>query len=289
MPESHLTLPSELLDLCAHCSKRERQAVVAYCCHLSFADRSVRRMETDFVRTIADHLGVKPELTARMARLARRRRLRIKAPKSEAGRQLMFHLALRMAVADDEIDARERTAITNLARQLGIPEGTVTSEIEKLETIAQQPSTTSEPSTTSARPDITASPRDADSSRSKGFFASLFDSLTTDWVAEDLEAVLFRDSDEASENGLGEVEYTLTRNGEVTLEVALNPLGLPSGETVLVVVSDQPICEISLVGERIGHTIRAHDHEIIPKISRGDTVEIQHRGKTILTGVFHRD
>ncbi|MBM98896.1 MAG: hypothetical protein CMJ77_07180 [Planctomycetaceae bacterium] len=63
----------------------------------------------------------------------------------------------------------------------------------------------------------------------------------------------------------------------------------PPGETVLVVGSDEAIYEINLVGASIGHTIRAHDHEIIPKISRGDTVEIQHRGKTTLTFVFHRD
>lgn len=283
MTESNLVLPSAILALCDRCSERERKSVVAYCCHLSFADRSVRRLETDFVRAIADRMQVTPLETAQMARLARRKRLRIKIPKSESGRQLMFHLALRMAIIDDELDARERTAINNLARQLGVPEATVTSEIEKLQTISQRPSTTSTPL------DVTVPPRDVNRTKSKGFFASLFDSLGTDWIVEDLEAVLFRQSDEASENGLGEVEYTLTRNGEVALEVELNPLGLPSGETVLVVVSDQPICEISLVGERISHTIRAHDHKIIPKVSRGDTVEIQHRGKTILIGVFHRD
>lgn len=274
-------LTPAIIDYCQRCTDDEGRSIVAYCCHLSLVDQSVQRMEVDFVRAIADQLQISPAETAQMARKARRRRLKIKMPKSQAARKLLFHLALRMAVADQQIDARERSAIDRLAGQLRISSNAVESELQKLRGTTQ---VTPPPVTRAVETTAEASKRSV--AKPKGFFSSLFDSLAREWVVEDLEADLFQRQDAGATEKKGEVEYTLTRDGDVELEIELNQIDLPANETVSVIVAGRHVCDIVIPVGRVDETIRAKEGEGIPQVAIGDSAAIQHRGKTLLAGVF---
>jgi len=289
-------LSSTVIDYCKRCSDDERSSIVAYCCHLTFSDKSVRRTEVEFVRAIAKQMGVSPKETGKMARKARRHRLKIRTPKSRSGRNLLFHLALRMAVADARADVRERMAIDRLASKLRISPDTVDKEMQKL-----QKKTSPAPDATVRQPVATSSdsPQPA-STHGDGSAPSRLESLNRDLVAETLQADLFEQSpveQSPVEQGSiqdggetliskGEMEYTLTPDGDVELEIELDGIDLPVDETLAVIIAGQHVCDLVIPMGPIEKTIRAKRHEFIPEVALGNPVEVHYRQKPILGGVF---
>ena len=106
-------------------------AIVAYCCYLSFIDRTIQASEATTVIAIADQFGISPDKTVWIGRKVRRGNLKIKRPRSSAARKLLFFLSLWLAGTDCEMDAREEKALENLARKLKLPSGTAAKQIAK--------------------------------------------------------------------------------------------------------------------------------------------------------------
>ena len=287
-----MTKPKQILSptiikYCQRCSDDERKAIVAYCCYLSYADRSIRRWEVDIVRAIADEMGITPEATAKMARKVRKNRLKIKKPKSRSARKLLFHLALRLAVADNRLDSRERSAIDKLAEQLRISDEIVENELQRVQSTppADDPlSILKNVTAQSDQPEKDVQRPLAESP--KRTLTSVVESLSRDWVEEDLEADLFPYPKQPDAHRKGEVEYSLTMNGNAELEIELDDIDVPTNETLSLIIAGKPVSEIVVPSGRIEHRMRAQDNDPIPKVTRGDSAEIQHRGKAILTGTF---
>ena len=88
--------------------------------------------EVDLVQSTAGQFGISPGETAKLAHEVRRGRMKVRKPKSLAGRRLLFHLALRVAFADGRVESPERSAIDKLASDLNIYEGILERERQEL-------------------------------------------------------------------------------------------------------------------------------------------------------------
>ena len=108
------TLPPEVIEYCQRCSKRDGLSIVAYCCYLSLADRTIKAAEASTVNAIAEQFGISPAKTVWIGRKVRRGSLKIKRPQSTDARKLLFFLSIRLAGTDFEMDEREEKAIEHL-------------------------------------------------------------------------------------------------------------------------------------------------------------------------------
>ena len=83
-------LPPKVIEYCQRCSKWEGTAIVAYCCYLSFTDRTIKAAEVITVNAIAEQFGISPAKTVWIGRKVRRGSLKIKRPQSSDARKLLF-------------------------------------------------------------------------------------------------------------------------------------------------------------------------------------------------------
>ncbi|MCP4098307.1 MAG: hypothetical protein GY748_18910 [Planctomycetaceae bacterium] len=124
-------LPPKVIEYCQRCSKWEGTAIVAYCCYLSFTDRTIKAAEVITVNAIAEQFGISPAKTVWIGRKVRRGSLKIKRPQSSDARKLLFFLSLMLAGTDFEIDEREEKAIEALARKLRLPSEIAARQVAK--------------------------------------------------------------------------------------------------------------------------------------------------------------
>ena len=137
------TLPPEVIEYCQRCSKRDGLSIVAYCCYLSLADRTIKAAEASTVNAIAEQFDISPAKTVWIGRKVRRGILKIKRPQSTDARKLLFFLSLRLAGTDFEMDEREEKAIEHLAKKLKLPSELATRQIAKLKNLRPPRSKTS--------------------------------------------------------------------------------------------------------------------------------------------------
>ena len=271
MTESKSRLPPAILKYCQHCSRAEQKAIVAYCCYMAFRDRSVRRQEIELVESIADVMNISSLRIAKLTRKARRRRLKIMKPESNAARKLLFHLALRMAAVDTNINSRERSAIDKLAEQLRIKPDSVERELQKLlqetETLAA-----AEPQREKQAEEL----------------AGAIESLEQDWVVEMLEADLFSHPQHSGETRQGELEYTKTQSGEAALNIELEAIDTLVNQSVSIFIAGTNVCQLTMTDQRVDRMCSPADDIIIPQVSSGDVAEIRFQDKAVLKGTFDR-
>ena len=281
---SHTILSQKLKQYSAQCSPSDHRTVLAYCCHLTFADRQLRKREVDFVRALTDEFGVDPQLPAALARKARRGRLKIMMPKSQAARLLLFHVALESASIDGELDARERNAIDKLAGLLQVPNAVVDAELAKLTTNEQDATAGNAPPAAKpvvAKPETPAEP--------KGFFAQIVDFLTSGVVVADLEAKLYPAGETPLPRRCGEIEFTRTKGGRAELEVELKRLPPNTPAPLSVFIDGQHVCVVTPVGDRIDQTFTYASDQAVPSVAAGHIAEVRHQGQVLFHGEFHLD
>ncbi|MGI9467410.1 MAG: hypothetical protein ACR2OA_09840 [Rubripirellula sp.] len=276
MSRPHPLLTSTILDYSARCTNNERRAIVAYCCHLAFSDKSIRRQEVDFVEAIANEMEVDVHELRKMARKARRRRLKIKTPTSRGARNLLFHLAMRTAISDTRTDARERSALEHLAKQLRIPSEVVDREIQKL----QQKFTL--PSEPPPQPALLESKTDQLPENATG----IIESLTQNMVTEHLRANLSCPESPSASPATAELIYTLTSKGETELELEGDGFHLPAGEKFLIYISDHHVCELTSPLNQHTQPIKLSRQNCPQHFIIGGTVVIRHRDTVLLSGTL---
>jgi hypothetical protein len=270
-------LTPTIIDYCARCTNEERSAIVAYCCHLTFSDKSIRRLEVDFVEAVANQMDVSVHELRKMAQKARQRRLRIKTPKSRPARILLFHLAMRTAIADAETDTRERSALDQLAIKLRISPETVDRELNKLHRKCVQTSETSP-----APPVKQESTHDPSEDRKCG----VIESLTQNMVAENLCAQLTSSKTSSASQAAGELIYTITSNGDVELELDGPGFDLPPGEVFEVLIKGKQLCEITTPLSHHTQPIQVNQQTWATQFTAGDSVVIQHQNAVLLSGTL---
>jgi hypothetical protein len=113
----------------AQCSESDRQAIFVACQIVAMADGRVWR-EANVLDHIGDVLGLSKKLQTRIAREIRKQpKRKCPAPQSEAGKQLMFHFAAKVASADGRLDVRERKVVQRLGKYLGIARDQIEAEL----------------------------------------------------------------------------------------------------------------------------------------------------------------
>ena len=277
MPEPQRLLSPTILENCERCTTEERRAIVAYCCHLTFSDKSVRRLEVDFVEALADRMQISADDVGKMARKARRRRLKIKTPTSRPARNLLFHLAMRTAIADTETDARERSALDRLAKQLHISPEIVDRELQQLHRKCVLPPETS------SSPAMKPTNKQDKSLHGK---PGVIESLTQDMVTENLRAHLTCNKLASTSQKTGELIYTMTDDGEIELELDGTGFDLPGRETFSVIIDGKQVCEIVSPLSQHTQPIKVKQQTGPQKFTTGDSVVIQHRDSPLLSGTL---
>ncbi|MDB4749407.1 hypothetical protein OAF83_00735 [Rubripirellula sp.] len=277
MPRPKTILPPTIIDYCARCTNEERSAIVAYCCHLTFSDKSIKRLEVDFVEAIANQMEVSVHELRKMAQKARQRRLRIKTPKSRAARILLFHLAIRTASADSETDTRERSALDHLAKKLRIAPEIVNRELNKLHRKCVLKSDTS--------PSPLLKP-ESKQGKTADLKRGVIESLPQYMVAENLRAQLTSPKIPSGSQAAGELIYTITGNGDVELELDGPGFDLPPGETFEVLIEGKHLCEITSPLNYRAQPIQVKQQTCETQFTTGDSVVIQHQNAVLLFGTL---
>ncbi|HBV63016.1 MAG TPA: hypothetical protein DEF45_08350 [Rhodopirellula sp.] len=274
MPRPHKLLTPAIIEYSTRCTKEEKSAIVAYCCHLAFSDKTIRRLEVEFVEAIADQMQVGARELQEMAGKARRRRLKIKTPASRAARTLLFHLAMRTAMADTEAGVRERSSIEHLAEKLRISPEVLNRELNKLQQKRMLPSGKS--------PSLSArSENKADKPE-----ASVIESLSQNMVAETLRATLTSAEVPSVPREPAELVYTLTSDGDAEVELIGSGFRLPAGEKFSVIIAGKHLCEI--VGPLSQHTqtIKVKQPTSPQEFTTGASVVIQRQDAPLLSGTL---
>lgn len=277
MPEPQALLSPTILEYCERCTAEEGKAIVAYCCHLAFTDKSVRRLEIDFVEALAHQMQISSDEVAKMARKARRRRLKIKTPTSRPARNLLFHLAMRTAIADTQTDARERIALDRLAKQLRISPEIVERELQKLHRNCLPPA-----ETTSSAAVKSADQENKSSDKNPG----VIESLTQDMVTENLRATLTSNKLASVPARTGELVYTMANDGSVELELDGTGFDLPDADAFVVIIDGKQLCEIVSPLRQHTQPIKVKPQSGQQKFTTGDTVVIQYQDSPLLSGTL---
>ena len=277
MPRPHRLLTPAIIDYSTRCTKDERSAIVAYCCHLAFSDKTIRRMEVAFVEAIADQMEVGVHELREMAGKARRRHLKIKTPKSRAARSLLFHLAMRTAMADTQTGDHERSALEHLAYKLRISPEVIDRELNKLEQKCMLPSenSPSQPARSEKQPDKSADRK-----------TSVIESLTQNMVAETLRASLRSADIPLVSREPAELIYTLTSDGDTELELAGSGFHLPAGEKFSIVISEHHVCELISPLQQHTQPIRVPRQACPQHFTAGDSVVIRNQQSVLLSGTL---
>ena len=276
MPRPDTLLTPKIIHYCSECTNDERSAIVAYCCHLAFSDKSIRRREVEFVEAIANQMEVNAQELRKMVRQARRRRLKIKTPTSRAARNLLFHLAMRTAISDTRTDARERSALEHLAKQLQIPPKVVDRELNKLHrTFRFSPETPSRPALEKRRPE-------APENNAPG----IIESLTQHMVTESLRAILICPESPSASRAKAELIYTLTSKGVTELELEVDECHLPAGEKFSIFVSDNRVCELTSPLKQYTQPIKLDRQTCAQQFRIGAPVVIRYQRTVLLTGTL---
>ncbi len=268
MPRPHKLLTPTIIDYSTRCTQEEKSAIVAYCCHLAFSDKTIRRLEVEFVEAIAGQMQVGDRELRKMAGKARRRRLKIKTPASHAARSLLFHLAMRTAMADTQASDRERSALKHLADKLRISAEVVNQELNKIQQRCMLPS--EKPASQLAR-----SKNKADKPAAPE--VSVFESLSQNMVAETLRATLTCAEFSSAPRKPAELVYTLTSDGDTELELIGSGFRLPAGETFSVIIDGKQLCEIDSPLSQHTQPIKVKQQAIPQKFTAGDSVVIQRK------------
>lgn len=277
MPSPSTLLTPKIIDYCNRCPDHEKRAIVAYCCHLAFADKSIRRQEIAFVEAMANQMEVSAHDLKKMAGKARRRRLKIKTPTSSAGRTLLFHLAMRTVLADSRTDVREHEALKRVANQLGISPEIFDQQLNKLRQQDMPPSKDSV-----SKPEQRAGTSSHAATGDKGVLESLAQNMCT----ENLQANLNPPARSPAHQASAILNYTLNINGDIELELEVSALPLPAGEKYSITISGNLVCEFTgpLPPESQPMKVR---HENCPqKFTVGDSVVIRHHNSVLLSGTL---
>ena len=278
-----LKLSPRIKSYCQQCTPGERRIALAYCSYLACADRQLRRMEIQFIRALAEEAGETEELLADYAKRARRGKLKIRMPKSQVARSLLFQVALAVVAVDGQIDPRERKAIDRLAKLLGLSSEIVDAELGELtnNVTAIPTSKTVVPSKPGdPRPEIGHEPE------RQGFFEQIVEFFTSHVVIEDYEAKLYPVDKAIPTHKVGEVEFSRRKNGQVEIEVELKRLEPPTATSLSVFLNEQHFRDVNPVGGRFDETFVFNAGEPSPAISPGMTAEIRHGTNVLLRGQF---
>lgn len=275
MPLPDTLLTPTIIKYCNRCTKNERSAIVAYCCHLAFSDKSLRRREVEFVEAIANQMEVPIHELRKMARKARRRRLKIKTPASSGARNLLFHLAMRTAISDTRTDAREQSALEHLAHQLRIPPEVAERELHKLQDkFIRPPETPSQPAPLECN------------ARTENYATGIIESLTQNMVIETLIAKLTCPELSSAAQEVAELIYTITSKGEIELEFDGGGLHLPACEKYSVFISDTHICELTSPLNQHTQPIKISRKNCPQQFTIGDSVVLRCKEITLLSGTL---
>lgn len=277
MPQPPALLTPQIIDYCGRCTPDERRAIVAYCCHLAFSDNSIRRQEVDFVEAIANQMEVSAHDVRKMARKARRRRLKIKTPKSRAARSLLFHLAMRTAMADTRADLRERKALEHLSNQLRISPHVFEHELNKLQ---QKIIPTREDA--SLRPEASKSKSAQGDDGENG----VIESLAQNMVAEHLTAKLTCPAIPPTSPETAELVYTLSHNGDIELEIHGPDLHLAAGEKLSIFIAGIEVCAFTSPLNPHLQPIKVKRETCPQQFTQGATVTIQHQKSVLFSGTL---
>lgn len=277
MPRPHRLLTPAIIDYSTRCTKDERSAIVAYCCHLAFSDKTIRRLEVDFVEAIADQMEVDVHELREMAGKARRRHLKIKTPKSHAARRLLFHLAMRTAMADTQTGDRERSALEHLAHKLRISPEVIDGELNKIQPKCMLSSENSpaQPARSEKLPGKTADRK-----------TSVIECLTQNMVAETLRATLTSADIPSVSREPAELVYILTSDGDTELELAGSGFQLPAGEKFSIFISQHHVCELISPLQQYTQPIRVPQQACPQQFTAGDSVVIRHQQSVLLSGTL---
>lgn len=282
MPQPPALLTSQIIDYCGRCTPDERMAIVAYCCHLAFSDKSIRRQEVDFVEAIANQMEVSAHDVRKMARKARRRRLKIKTPKSRAARSLLFHLAMRTAMADTRADLRERKALEYLCHQLRISPNVFEHELNKLQQKIIPPREA--PALGSEALGSEASTRK--SARGDDGEHGVIESLAQNMVAEHLTAKLTCPAIPPTSPEAAELAYTLSHDGDIELEIHGPDLHLPAGEKLSIFIAGIEVCAFTSPLPPHLQPIKVKRETCRQQFTQGATVTIKHQKSILFSGAL---
>lgn len=257
------TISNTIRERCVNFSRQERKTVLAYCCYVVFLDKSVRQAEVQTINQVAKDLEIEEQKVRKYVRKARRRRLKVRRPKSEAVCNLLLLLAIQLACADNVIDPRERDALRRLAKQLNVDPSIVDDKLNSVKFTDTQTATT-------------------------GVLATLSDALLKDMVVDRLEADLFSHPRQERSFRKGEVEWSVQHDGDVVLNVELDDIGVAAGETLVIRVNEIDVANIEFPDGRFDEQI-ALDRKIkSDKLAIASRVEVLHRNEVILSGAFER-
>lgn len=277
MPRTHRLLTPAIIDYSTRCTNEERTAIVAYCCHLAFSDKTIRRLEVEFVEAIADQMEVGDHELREMAGKARRQRLKIKTPRSRAARSLLFHLAMRTAMADTQAGVSERAALEHLADKLRISPDVLDRELNKLQQKSMLP-----PQKSSSLP----APSDGEPDKSTDSKISVIESLSQNLVAETLRASLACDQTPLMSRESAELVYTRTSDGDTELELAGSGFHLPAGEKFSVFIAKHHVCELISPLQQHTQPIKVARQACPQQFTTGDSVVIRHQTLVLLSGTL---
>jgi hypothetical protein len=275
------TLPSKVIEYCQRCSKREGVAMIAYCCYLSFADRTIKATEVDTVNAIADQFGISPAKTVWIGRKVRQGSLKIKRPKSTDARKLLFFLSLMLAGTDFEIDEREEDAIKSLAQQLKIPAKTTAEQIAKFK------------KNRSAQPITKINPPEQEwpqhASTSTATFSRMNQTFSQNFVNNKWEADLFQEPYQANAEATAELEFTPLQTNSPVLELSFFETALSTSGDLTILIDNRFIGEVETKSGESEYLINLDPAAEWGSLIPGAEVTVNLDGLTILKGEFQLD
>lgn len=259
-------------------------AIVAYCCYLSFIDRTIQASEATTVIAIADQFGISPAKTVWIGRKVRRGNLKIKRPRSSAARKLLFFLSLWLAGTDFEMDAREEKALKNLARKLKLPSGTAAKQIAKFK--HNRPAHPKN-QTTGLAPQAQASLRDTPDSAAT--FSQINQTVSQTFVNTKWEAELFQTTNQANSDPIAELEFTPLETESPVLELAFFDTATTISGKLTISIGNRFIGGIKTNPNESEYLATLNPATDWGKIIAGSMVTVSLDGQKILTGEFQLD
>lgn len=278
------TLPPEVIEYCQRCSKRDGLSIVAYCCYLSLADRTIKAAEASTVNAIAEQFGISPAKTVWIGRKVRRGSLKIKRPQSTDARKLLFFLSLRLAGTDFEMDEREEKAIEHLAKKLKLPSELATRQIAKLKNHRPPRSKTSPANPSLKEPGSPAHPKTSGS-----IFSQINQTVNQTFVNRKWEADLFQIPHQTNPQPVAELEFTPAENDSPELELSFFDANFDLAGELTVHIGNRCIGGLQINAQEPEYRIPLEPSTDWERRIAGALVSVHLNGKPVLKGEFHSD
>ncbi len=277
-------LPPKVIEYCQRCSKWEGMAIVAYCCYLSFTDRTIKAAEVSTVNAIAEQFGISPKKTVWIGRKVRQGSLKIKRPQSSDARKLLFFLSLMLAGTDFEIDEREERAIESLARKLKLPSEIAARQIEKFKNNKSSRPTDDTAHRTSEEQSSPLHATDA-----AAIFGKMNQTVSQTFVDCKWEADLFQVPHQTNADPAAELEFTPLDTDPPGLELSFFDTVCNDSGKLTIWIGNHRVGGVQINSKESEYLIALEPTTDWRKLIAGAVVTVNLDGHPILKGEFQLD